>query len=204
MMRRGAKVRRWGRWVKRAGSGCLVLVVLVGIWRLPMIVVGAPSFVTAPPTLAPWMSAMVPIPSGLGNQVTINALSCPSVGNCVAVGNSLAAGGNGNAAEATELSAPLVETLSGGAWTKTVPVVPSCGIPLANGACRTVEISGSTVTDSVHSAALTGISCTSSTSCVAIGDEVPLFSPDGDDQYGASRPTPEQRQARLPRGPRGD
>ncbi len=31
MMRRGAKVRRWGRWVKRAGSGCLVLVVLVGI-----------------------------------------------------------------------------------------------------------------------------------------------------------------------------
>jgi hypothetical protein len=160
----------------------MALLVLVGIWKLPAMLVAAPSQVP------PWTSAMVAIPPALGNQATLNAISCPKLGSCVAVGSSLAADTNGSPAEATKFSAPLEESLSGGTWTTAVSpqAIPSCGVPLSNGnqTCPTVDVSGNTVPNSAQSSVLTGISCTSMTSCVAIGDEVPLLSPDGDDQYG--------------------
>jgi hypothetical protein len=172
-------VRRWWRGAKRAGCGCLALLVLAAMWELPTLLAAAPS------SLQAWTSAMVPTPPGLGNQVTFNALSCPSVGNCVAVGYSIAPDATGNASEAAKLSAPLAETLFEGKWTSSTPVAPSCGVPLASGqTCPTVDLSGTTVPNSVQSAVLTGISCSSMTSCVAVGDEVPLLSPDGNDQYG--------------------
>ncbi len=104
-------------------------------------------------------------PETLGNQVNLNAISCPSVGRCVAVGDFVNSESNGqppcpvstdqrNGGFAA-CSLPLVETLAGGVWTATTPAYPKA-IPGQGGS-------------GYMTGGLTGVSCVSVTSCVAVG-----------------------------------
>ena len=77
---------------------------------------------------------------------SLSAISCPANGECVAVGNDQIPGENPFA---------LIETLSNGAWTGSIAPNPP---------------------GTINTASLSGVSCVTETSCVAVGS----YQPDGD------------------------
>ncbi len=100
-----------------------------------------------------WSSTAISTPADIGTTISLNAVSCPSATFCVAVGDYETTGG--------VFDQPLIETYSSGTWTASTPPVPS----------------------GENYAPLIGVSCVSTTSCVAIGNDAPKVSPDGADQY---------------------
>jgi hypothetical protein len=167
----------------------LVMVLAMGLVAVPAIPVSPASAATG------WTSHLCgpsgstcSFPQTLGSQVTLNAVSCPTTGFCVAVGDyvdsgaagqppcpaSTYSGGQPGVGDIT-CSLPLVETLSNGVWkASTLPYPESSNYSSGIG----LEQAWGYLTGS-----LTGVSCTSSTFCVAIGDETPLISPNGVDRY---------------------
>jgi hypothetical protein len=96
-----------------------------------------------------WTAMNAPLPSDAGNDPTLQSVSCPAVGSCVAVGsvNGLGAGAN--------VFVPVIETLSGGNWTVTEPNLPSNAY-IGSGAAGPLG-------------SLSGVDCTATGSCVAVG-----------------------------------
>ena len=118
-------------------------------------------------------------PRYLGSQVTLSAVSCPTVDHCVAVGSYIDSESSDqppcpvsmaypNVDQAT-CSLPLIETLSNGVWKAATPPYPK-PYPAAKGSAY---LTGT----------LSGVSCTSNTSCVAVGSETPQTSANGFDRY---------------------
>jgi hypothetical protein len=133
--------------------GVLARVLSAACTVLALAVAAAATGAPAGASSSSWVGQAITTAPALGDTITLNAVSCPSAGNCFAVGSYDNSGGSPQ---------PLIETLSGGTWTATVPPDPS--------GSRYVT--------------LTGISCTSTTACVAIGNDAPTSNPDGADQYG--------------------
>ncbi len=95
-----------------------------------------------------WTSTATPLPTdatfGAGAQsAALNGIACPAVGSCVAVGAY-------NQTGTGDLPIPLIETLSGGTWSQTVPPNNSSSVGPNN---------------------LTQVACFSATSCTAMGAE---------------------------------
>jgi hypothetical protein len=136
----------------------LLAVLTAALVALPTV---AGSVQTASAQVPPsdWSSVLLSPPADLGTQVTINAESCWSAGNCVAVGSYLGSTSGGPPLDAQ----PLVETLSSGTWTASTPPVPTSINP--------VDPTGPPVP--AQSSTLIGISCTSLTTCVAVGNYNP-------------------------------
>jgi hypothetical protein len=88
-----------------------------------------------------WTASVLPLPTGSYTVVTVDAISCSSATACVAVG------GAANPGVAGGGSVPIIYTLSGTTWSPTVITVPGEN----------------------ESASLTGVSCTASTACIAVG-----------------------------------
>ena len=132
--------------------GILGRAVLAACTVLAMTVVAAVTGSPAGASGSSWISQTITTAPALGDTITLNAVSCPTTGNCFAVGSYDDSDGSPQ---------PLIETLSGGTWTATVPSDP----PGSN------------------YVTLNGVSCTSSTACVAIGDDTPTSNPDGADEY---------------------
>jgi hypothetical protein len=64
-----------------------------------------------------WTATDVPLPAGAtDSDAELTSVSCPEVGTCVAVGTSYAANGL--------VGLALIETLSSGTWTPSVPPIP--------------------------------------------------------------------------------
>jgi hypothetical protein len=119
-------------------------------------------------------ACQLPAAPGLGNDITINSVSCTSATSCVAVGyyadNTTPT--NCPAGTMDDCSLPVIETLSGTTWTTTygssipLPADPTPGIP------------------AYTSVILTGVSCVSTTFCVAVGNMTPyIISESGYNQY---------------------
>jgi hypothetical protein len=102
---------------------------------------------------AGWYTQVLTPPTNAASPVLLQDISCAAAGSCVAVGSSNVA--------STDYTVPYVETLAGGDWTASIlpaPIKsgtgPGTGVPAV----------------AAQSATLTGISCTSTSSCVAVGD----------------------------------
>jgi len=89
-----------------------------------------------------WTAAAVPGVSSQKGVATLNAVSCPAPGNCVAVG--FVSSGAG------AVLTPVILTLSGGRWSPVKPPLPSDAITTA-------------------SATLNDVSCPAAGACVATG-----------------------------------
>jgi hypothetical protein len=166
--------------VMRRIGGFLLAVVVSGV---ALVVLSGTSGAAS----STYTTVEVPTPPGTGYS-SLNGISCPSAGNCVAVGTASAEGGYD----------ALVETLTGGTWTPTEfnqglpsPVLngiwcatlssciavgltnatsnmPSALIETWAGATWTPMTSGLSPGGAVTTT-LNAISCVSSTSCVATG-----------------------------------
>lgn len=95
-----------------------------------------------------WTAAPAPVPgkagSGAGNG-TLSGVSCPSISHCVAVGSY---------DDAASVEEGLVVTGSGGSWTAV-----KAPLPANSGAGY-----------GIYQALLTGVSCSSASQCVAVGE----------------------------------
>lgn len=95
-------------------------------------------------TLSPsgWAGTRAPLPAGAdGTQgVTLSSVSCPGAGACTVAGSW---GG--------DYTTPLIETLSGGAWSPADPPLPPDAFPYN------------------QSAYLSAVSCADSSACAAVG-----------------------------------
>ncbi|MGH9018147.1 MAG: hypothetical protein ACRDY1_10415, partial [Acidimicrobiales bacterium] len=89
-----------------------------------------------------WSASTLPVPAALPDAV-LTALACPSSATCVAVGDDDGAGG---------AQMPVAETEQGDAWTSTV-------LPLPAGSVASGDADPE----------LAGLSCPTSTACVAVG-----------------------------------
>jgi hypothetical protein len=137
----------------RAGAG---FGALAAAFAIP-VVSGA---VPAASTLPAWASVQVPTPSNLGSRPILNAMSCPISGVCVAVGDYIMKADPADPTGSGLVAQPLVETLTNGGWKATLPPVPPLSKSTPGGGRPVI----------VASAALTGVSCTSATSCMAVGN----------------------------------
>ena len=103
-----------------------------------------------------WTAAQAPLPAEAAgtSAVTMTGVSCASVSSCVAVGY------YSGISDAPE-TAGLLLTDSGGTWTAATAPVPADALTAP-----------STAEDAIPGAELTGVSCVSASSCVAVGGYV--------------------------------
>jgi IPT/TIG domain len=183
---------------RAARAGRLALSVLAAALVLTAVgdIVGAGR--SGAQTLSQWEGLDLLSPAA-ASTTAMSAVSCDSPGSCTAVGvatPALVSGGIGN-------YAPVVDTLSGGAWQSSEPAIGNTDLFLQDDSCLTgwcmavgyeetenaeyqyslvpvaaLDVAGSwtqmaaTGGLGLPNASLSGVSCTTTTSCVAVGQYV--------------------------------
>ena len=134
---------------------------------LAALVVPVASLATSTPAAAAngWVAGNVPTsglnPASISSpSVVLGGISCVSATSCIAVGSYLGAFGPQNIGIPQHGTDGLIEvgTFSGGSWTWAASTAPTTGLSPPAQSINTNNV------------ALTGISCGSVTSCVAVGD----------------------------------